>query len=98
MGKSQTIIWASDQLTASHLHSLQNFHCEDHNSFNYLDFLVPIFGWFHTQMAVEHSIHSQYYGTQQGFRLVYAFDLLRWKGLSSPSIFNTVPVAPPVPK
>jgi hypothetical protein len=37
-------------------------------------------------MAVKHSIHSQYYGTQQGFGLVHAFDLLKRKGLHSPSI------------
>lgn len=37
-------------------------------------------------MAIEHSIHAQYYGTQQGFRLVHAFDLLKRKGLHSPSI------------
>ncbi len=86
MGKSQTIVWAGDQLTVSHLHGLQNFHCKDHNSFDCLDFLIPVFGWFHAQMAVEHSIHSQYYGTQQGFGLVHAFDLLKWKGLHLPSI------------
>ena len=63
MGKSQTIVWAGDQLTVSHLHGLQNFHYEDHNSFDHLDFLVSVFGWFHAQMAVKHSIHSQYYGT-----------------------------------
>ena len=77
MGDSQTIVWAGDQMTVSRLRGLQNFHCEDHNSFDRLDFLVPVFGWFHAQIAVEHSIHSQYYGTQQGFGLVHAFDLLK---------------------
>ena len=86
MGKSQTIVWAGDQLTVSRLCGLQTFHCEDHNGFDRLDFLVPIFGWFHAQMAIEHSIHSQYYGTQQGFGLVHVFDLLKRKGLHSPSI------------
>ncbi len=86
MGDSQTIVWAGDQMTVSRLRGLQNFHCEDHNSFDRLDFLVPVFGWFHAQIAVEHSIHSQYYGTQQGFGLVHAFDLLKRKGLHSPSI------------
>ena len=86
MGESQTIVWAGDQLTVARLRGLQNFHCEDHNGFDRLDFLVPVFGWFHAQMAVEHSIHNQYYGTQQGFGLVHAFDLLKRKGLHSPSI------------
>ena len=61
--QDQTIIWAGDQLTVSCLHGLQKFHYEDHNSFDHLDFLVPVSGWFHAQMAVEHSIHVQYYGT-----------------------------------
>jgi hypothetical protein len=86
MGDTQTIIWAGDQLTVSRLRGLQNFHCEDHNGFDRLDFLVPVFGWFHAQMAIEHSIHNQYYGTQQGFGLVHAFDLLKRKGLHSPSV------------
>ena len=86
MGEDQTIIWAGDQLTVSRLRGLQKFHCEDHNSFDRLDFLVPVFGWFHAQMAIEHSIHAQYYGTPQGFGLVHAFDLLKRKGLNSPSI------------
>jgi hypothetical protein len=86
MGERQTIVWAGDQLTVSRLRGLQNFHCEDHNSFDRLDFLVPVFGWFHAQMAFEHSIHAQYYGTQQGFGLVHAFDLLKRKGLHSPSV------------
>jgi hypothetical protein len=31
-------------------------------------------------------IHNQYYGTQQGFGLVHVFDILKRKGLHSPSI------------
>jgi hypothetical protein len=86
MGKTDSVVWAGDQLTVSRLRGLQSFRCEDHNSFDRLDFLVPVFGWFHLQIAVEHSIHSQYYGTRQGFGLVHAFDLLKRKGLHSPSV------------
>jgi hypothetical protein len=86
MGERQIIVWAGDQLTVARLRGLQTFHCENHNAFDRLDFLVPIFGWFHAQMAVEHSIHTQYYGTQLGFGLVHAFDLLKRKGLHSPSV------------
>jgi hypothetical protein len=50
---------------------------------------VPVFGWFHLQIAMEHSIHAQYYGTQQGFGLIHAFDLLKRKGLHSPSVQGT---------
>jgi len=86
MGENQTVVWVGDQLTVARLRGLQNSRCEDHNSFDRLDFLVPVFGWFHAQMAIEHSIHAQYYGTQQGFGLIHAFDLLKRKGLNSPSI------------
>ncbi len=86
LGETQTIVWGGDQLTVSRLRGIQTFHCEDHNSFDRLDFLVPVFGWFHALMAVEHSIHAQYYGTQQGFGLVHAFDLLKRKGIHSPSV------------
>lgn len=37
----------------------------------------------------EHSLHSQYYGTQRGFGLVHAFDLLKRKGLQSPTVEGT---------
>ncbi|KAF8240041.1 hypothetical protein L208DRAFT_1374469 [Tricholoma matsutake] len=47
------------------------------------------FGWFHVQIAFEHSLHSQYYGTQLGFGLVHAFDLLKHKGLHSPTVEGT---------
>jgi hypothetical protein len=86
MGETDSIVWAGDQLTVARLRGLQSFQCEDHNSFLRLDFLVPIFGWFHVQMAMEHSLHSQYYGTQLGFGLVHTFDLLKRKGLHSPSV------------
>jgi hypothetical protein len=40
-------------------------------------------------MAFEHSLHSQYYGTQHGFGLVHTFDLLKRKGLQSPTVQGT---------
>ena len=58
----------------------------DLNSHDRLEFLKPIFGWFHAQIAVEHSLHSQYWGTRAGNGLVHSFELLNRKGLSSPSI------------
>ena len=82
----QLVIWAGDQLTVSRIRGLKRFRCMDLNSHDRLEFLKPVFGWFHAQMAVEHSIHSQYWGTRAGHGLVHAFELLNRKGLSSPSI------------
>jgi hypothetical protein len=58
----------------------------DLNSHDRLEFLKPVFGWFHAQLAIEHSLHSQYWGTRAGHGLVHAFELLNRKGLSAPSI------------
>lgn len=54
----QLVIWAGDQLTVSRIHRLKRFRCMDLNAHNCLEFLNPIFGWFHAQMAIEHSLHS----------------------------------------
>lgn len=86
LGLDRILVWVGDQLTVSRLWGLKKLHCEDLNSFERLEFLKQIFGWFHAEIAFEHSIHSQYYGTQAGHGLVHAFDLLQWKGLHSPSV------------
>jgi hypothetical protein len=83
---NQLAIWAGDQLTVSRIHRLKKFHCMDLNSHDCLEFLKPVFGWFNAQMAIKHSLHSQYWGTHAGNRLVHAFELLNCKSLSSPSI------------
>ena len=83
------IVWVGDQLTVSQLWGLKKFHSEDLNSFDRLDFLKEIPGWFHTEIAFEHSLHSQHYGTCTGHGLIYAFDLLQRKGLHSPSVQGT---------
>ncbi|KAH9953950.1 hypothetical protein BC827DRAFT_1158993 [Russula dissimulans] len=41
---------------------------------------------FHAQIVMEHSLHSQFYGTHAGHGLVHAFKLLKRKGLHSPSV------------
>ena len=82
----QLVVWAGDQLTVSRIRGLKKFRCMDLNSHDRLEFLKPVFGWFHAQMAIEHSLHSQYWGTRAGHGLVHAFELLNRKGLSSPSI------------
>ena len=83
---NQLVVWAGDQLTVSRIRGLKRFRCMDLNSHDRLEFLKPVFGWFHAQMAFEHSLHSQYWGTRAGNGLVHAFELLNRKGLSSPSI------------
>lgn len=89
MGEDDLIVWAGDQLTVSRIRGLHRFRAEDLNSYDRLAFLKEIPGWFHAQIALEHSLHSQYYGTQPGFGLVHAFDLLKRKGLHAPSVQGT---------
>ena len=89
MGENKLIVWAGDQLTVSRIRGLHRFRAEDLNSYDRLAFLKELPGWFHTQIALEHSFHSQYYGTQAGFRLVHAFNLLKRKGLHAPSMQGT---------
>jgi hypothetical protein len=88
-GEEKVIVWVGDQLTVSRLRGLQKFRCNDLNSFERLAFIKEVFGWFHAQIAFEHSLHSQYYGTQLGFGLIHAFDLLKRKGLQSPTVEGT---------
>ncbi|KAI9451130.1 hypothetical protein F5148DRAFT_1277752 [Russula earlei] len=78
-GKEKVIVWVG----------LQTFWCNNLNSFECLVFLKEVFGWFHAQIAFEHSLHSQYYGTQLGFGLIHMFDLLKCKGLHSPMVEGT---------
>ena len=83
---ASVIPWVGDQLTVSRIRGLQRFRRDDLNPLQRLELLVPVFGWFHCQIAYEHSLHAQYFGTQAGFGLVHAFDLLKRKGLHSPSV------------
>jgi hypothetical protein len=83
---SKLLLWVGDQLTVSRLRGLKKFRCMDLNSFDRMDFLVPIFGWFHALLAVQHSLHNQYYGTRTSLGLQHAFDNLKRKGLHAPSV------------
>jgi hypothetical protein len=85
-GLGQLIIWVGDQLTVSRIRGLKRFRCMDLNAHDRLDFIKPIFGWFHAQIALEHSLHSQYLGTHAGHGLSHAFELLARKGLQSTSV------------
>jgi hypothetical protein len=86
LADNHLLVWVGDWLTVARLRGLQKFRCMDLNLFDRLDFIKPVFGWFHALIAVEHSLHTQYYGTRTGFGLHHAFDLLKRKGLHAPSI------------
>lgn len=51
-----------------------------------MEHIIEHFGWFHAQIAAEHSLHAQYYLSSAGMGLKQAFDLLNRKGLSAPSV------------
>ncbi|KAJ7666120.1 hypothetical protein DFH06DRAFT_1185974 [Mycena polygramma] len=80
----RVIAWVGDQLTIERLRGLWKYRHEDHNSFDRLEYMVPIFGWFHLVMAYANSLHKQYLGTSAGIGgLRQAFDVLKRKGLIS---------------
>ncbi|KAH7910892.1 hypothetical protein BJ138DRAFT_1187476 [Hygrophoropsis aurantiaca] len=80
-GLERVICWVGDQLTVERLRGLYKFRAQDHNSYDRLDWMVPLFGWFHLQMAFANSLHKQYLGTNAGRGLMHAFSLLERKGL-----------------
>lgn len=82
-GLEQVTFWVGDQLTVECLCGLYKFHAQDCNSYDRLDWLKVVFGWFHPQMAFANSLHKQYLGTTAGRGLMHAFTLLERKGLQS---------------
>ncbi|KAI1782004.1 hypothetical protein LXA43DRAFT_1104951 [Ganoderma leucocontextum] len=70
-----------DQLTVERIRGLQYLLCQEFNSHERLDFVLPIFGWFHFEMAFAKSLHKQYLGTNAGMVLKHAFTVLDRKGL-----------------
>ncbi|KAF7334750.1 hypothetical protein MSAN_02373500 [Mycena sanguinolenta] len=82
----RVIAWMGDQLTVERLRGMWKYRHEDHNSFDRLDYMIPVFGWFHLVMACANSIHKQYLGTSAVVgSLRQAFDLLKRKGLITQS-------------
>ncbi|KAJ6479073.1 hypothetical protein C8R45DRAFT_1156601 [Mycena sanguinolenta] len=78
------IAWLGDQLTVERLRGLWKYRHEDYNSFDRMDWMIPVFGWFHLVMAFANSLHKQYLSTSAnvgGMR--QAFDILKRKGLIS---------------
>lgn len=56
-----------DQLTTDRLRGAARARCQDRNSEERLDNLVPVWGWLHGTMAFEKSLHKQYLGTEKGY-------------------------------
>lgn len=83
LGLGRIIVWVGDQLTVSRLHGLQNLHSHNWNSFKQMEWMIPVFGWFHLQMAFANSLHTQYYGSKATLRFSHTFDILQRKGLHS---------------
>ena len=86
MATREIVTWVGDQLTVDCLRGLFKFRAEDKNSYERLDFVVLMFGWFHLQMAYVSSLHKQYFGTTQSCGLQQAFLLLEKKGLTKPQV------------
>ncbi|KAF9071413.1 hypothetical protein BDP27DRAFT_1180184, partial [Rhodocollybia butyracea] len=77
-GLKRFIVWLGDQLTADRLRGLWRQRHEDHNSFDRLDWMVPLFGWFHLIMAFANSLYKQYLGSSAVIgSLKHAFDVLK---------------------
>jgi hypothetical protein len=83
IGIEKVLAWCGDQLTVDRLRGLFKFRASDSNSFQRFDWMIPVPGWFHLQMAFANSLHKQYLGTTKGKGLRRAFGLLQRKGLQS---------------
>jgi hypothetical protein len=89
VGLEHIIVWVGDQLTVSRLRGLQNLRSHDWNAFERMQWMIPMFGWFHLQMAFANSLHAQYYGSKASLGFSHAFDILQRKGLHSTSTQGT---------
>ncbi|KAL1670909.1 hypothetical protein EV122DRAFT_227347 [Schizophyllum commune] len=78
----QIIFWAGDQLTVECLRGLHTFRAEDFNSFDWLDWMLPVFGFLHLLMAFSNGLHTQYLGSGSGRGISQAIDVPGRKGLS----------------
>ncbi|TFY74720.1 hypothetical protein EWM64_g9292 [Hericium alpestre] len=62
MSTSHVIPIVGDQLTVDRLRGLAKYHHDDINGFEQLDWVVPVNGFFHMEMAFVNSLHKQYLG------------------------------------
>lgn len=89
IGLEHIVVWVGDQLTVSRLRGLQGLRSHDWNSFERMEWMIPMFGWFHLQMAFANSLHAQYYGSKATLGFSHAFDILQRKGLHTTSTQGT---------
>jgi hypothetical protein len=83
-GSLAELPWLGDQLTVGRLRRLWKYRHEDYNSYDRMDWMIPVFGWFHLIMALANSLHKQYPSTSANIGgLRQAFDVLNRKGLIS---------------
>ncbi|KAI0639717.1 hypothetical protein C8Q77DRAFT_1082554 [Trametes polyzona] len=81
LGDEGLLVWVGDQLTVDRIRGLARFRHDNPNSFTRMEWLEPVFGWFHALMAFANSLHAQYLGTSVGIGLRRAFETLARKGL-----------------
>lgn len=81
LGEETLMVWVGDQLTVDRIRGLARYRYDDPNSFARMEWMEPVFGWFHALMAFANSLHAQYLGTSVGIGLRKAFETLGRKGL-----------------
>jgi hypothetical protein len=85
LGLNRLLVWVGDQLTVSRIRGLQQNRAGEANSYERLEHLLSIPGWFHTQMNLAVNTRQQHYGTKTTYGLAHAFEVLNRKGLHSPA-------------
>jgi hypothetical protein len=85
----RVLIWVGDQLTASRIRGVIRFNAGEFNSFHRLDFLQEGWGWLHSVMTVENSLHKQFYGGETTLGFQHAFIQLTRKYLHTTSTKGT---------
>ncbi|CDO71975.1 hypothetical protein BN946_scf184943.g9 [Trametes cinnabarina] len=80
-GVEQILVWAGDQLMVDRIRGPTCYRHDDPNSFVRMEWVEPVFGWFHVAMAFANSLHVQYLRTSTGIGLWKAFETLSRKGL-----------------
>ncbi|KAK7014577.1 hypothetical protein R3P38DRAFT_3322105 [Favolaschia claudopus] len=58
IGLNRVLFFLGVQLTVSRIRGLFHRRAGDDNSFDRLDYLVPVFGWLHFTMTVANSLHE----------------------------------------
>ncbi|KAI0688541.1 hypothetical protein BC835DRAFT_1419055 [Cytidiella melzeri] len=84
--RDRLVVWVGDQLTTVRIRALKKDRSLDDSFVQRFEQFLEMFGWFHAQIAEEHSIHRQYHTTSKAFGLKSAFETLKRKGLNSPSV------------